>query len=145
MAIIKFKIKTRPCQQRLVVMIFVPDRILLLVFFLAMTIASLVILTSSPHLKLDWDVCYCLVSVSQGFLLHWRWLCDCCLFRLLLWDWTINIFTRYPGIKLSQTAFLIKNYEWNRKSFHIQTFSEWHLYYTNLFRLFDVDLGRNYK
>ena len=34
-------------------MIFVVDRILLLVFFLAMTIASLVILTSSPHLKLD--------------------------------------------------------------------------------------------
>lgn len=29
------------------------DRLLLLVFFLAMTIASLVILTSSPHLKLD--------------------------------------------------------------------------------------------
>ena len=29
------------------------DRILLLLFFLAMTISSLVILTSSPHLKLD--------------------------------------------------------------------------------------------
>ena len=31
------------------------DRILLLLFFLAMTISSLVILTSSPHLKLDMD------------------------------------------------------------------------------------------
>ena len=29
------------------------DRILLILFFLAMTISSLVILTSSPHLKLD--------------------------------------------------------------------------------------------
>ena len=33
-----------------------PDRLLLLVFFLAMTISSLVILTSSPHLKLDLDM-----------------------------------------------------------------------------------------
>ena len=31
------------------------DRLLLLVFFLAMTIASLVILTSSPHLQLDFS------------------------------------------------------------------------------------------
>ena len=48
-----------------------------------MTIASLVILTSSPHLKLDWDVCYnvfclyhkgsyysgadCVIAVSSDF------------------------------------------------------------------------------
>ena len=31
------------------------DRLLLLVFFLAITISSLVILTSSPHLQLDFS------------------------------------------------------------------------------------------
>ena len=62
------------------------DRLLLVVFFLAMTIASLMILTSSPHLQLDfsWAVCFPLLkylgwlvgSVTQPLI--GQFFQDCC-------------------------------------------------------------------
>ena len=53
--------------------------------------------------------------------------------------------TYFKDIQVSHWSLLRKSYEWNNKSFHIPSFSEWHLNYTHLFRLFDMDLGRNYK